>query len=193
MEVKLIQLPNMPAEACEDAARMCYDSADKKKDGSAKKLLNAIVSKGHNSVLEFADATFEITGVSRALLAQFTRHRHLSFNVRSQRYVKEDVAKYVTPPNMSHDAIGVFEDAMSNAWDSYRELLSHGVKAEDARFVLPNACQTQLHVKGSLRAWKEWLPVRLDRAAQWEIRAMANKIEGLLMEAVPEVFFKTEK
>jgi len=188
MNVELIYLSENAALQCESAARMCYDSASKTCDGSAKKLLGAVVNKGHLSVLEFAYATFKVEGVSRALLAQITRHRHLSFNVRSQRYVKESDPNYVIPPNMDDISSEIYRYAMVSAWDAYSDLLKLGVKPEDARFVLPNSCCTQFHVSGNLRAWKEWLPIRTDRAAQWEIRELALTIESLLKKAVPEVF-----
>jgi len=188
MNVELIYLSENAALQCESAARMCYDSASKTCEGSAKKLLGAVVNKGHLSVLEFGYATFKVEGVSRALLAQITRHRHLSFNVRSQRYVREDTPQYVVPPALKGRALRDYCEHMEKTWEVYSSLLAAGVRPEDARFVLPNACYTQFHVSGNLRAWKEWLPIRTDRAAQWEIRELAVTIESLLKKEVPEVF-----
>ena len=93
MKVKLLKFTNDPEKACAIAARLCYSAAgieeiaEKFTKEKIKELLDKIVSSGHLSVLEHASFTFGIEGVSRALLAQLTRHRIASFSVQSQRYV----------------------------------------------------------------------------------------------------------
>ena len=83
----------------------------------------------------------------------------------------------------------MFEKAMQNAWDAYSLLLSYGLKPEDARFVLPNACTTSIVVSGNFREWHNFLSLRLSPRAQWEIRKAANIVYEKLMEIAPSVFF----
>ena len=94
MEVKLTRVTQNPVDAIEEAACNCYDS-----EPTGGKIMKSCYNSGHHSVLEFAHFTFHITGVSRALLAQLTRHRHCGFAVRSQRYCNEDGFKfaYISP------------------------------------------------------------------------------------------------
>ena len=77
---------------------------------------------------------------------------------------------------------------MENAWDAYSKLLSCGLKPEDARFVLPNACTTTITVSGNFREWRNFLQLRLSPRAQWEIRKLANIVLKNLVEIAPSVF-----
>lgn len=138
-----------------------------------------------HSVHEFADVTFKIEGISRACLAQLTRHRIATYCVESQRYNKYDLTSddwYVIPPVIENDAprLAAFQDAMSSAAGVYREMLDDGVKAEDARFVLPEATKTNLHMKINARSLWNFLNQRRAPHAQWEIHELADKmIEAL--------------
>lgn len=82
----------------------------------------------------------------------------------------------------------MFNKAMQNAWDAYSLLLSYGLKPEDARFVLPNACTTEIVVSGDFREWRNFLKLRLGPRAQWEIRKAANLILEKLYEIAPSCF-----
>jgi len=181
MKVKLLSITEDAIDKIEFAARKCYDSQDKKKPGSAKKLVRGCIARGHYSITEHASASFEVKGVSRALLAQLTRHRLLSFSVRSQRYVKETEPNFVIPEGYNDKINGIFIDCMSDAWDNYNTLLDIGMHKEDARGVLPNACVTELVVTGNFRVWYEMLQLRLDRTAQKEISGLANIIADILI------------
>jgi len=194
MTVKLLWVSPEPAKAIEYAARLCYDSHDKTKEGSASKLIKACLNKGHYSITEHASASFEVSEVSRALLAQLSRHRFLSLCVRSQRYCKEDSFGAVRPSfickdkHMEQEQEQLFEMALEQAQEIYTSLLNHGMKAEDARGVLPNACHTRFVVTANFRAFYEFLGKRTDRAAQWEIRNMANEMLVELYNVCPDVF-----
>ena len=187
MEVKLLWTSPEPSKAIEYAARLCYDSHDKIKEGSAAKLVRACINKGHYSITEHSAASFHVSGVSRSLLAQITRHRQLSFCVRSQRYCKEDGSTFV-PAKFDDEQMVEFEAAMDNAQQHYDTLISMGAKAEDARAVLPNACATEFVVTANFRAWYEFLQKRQDRAAQKEIRDLADMIHSKLVKISPDVF-----
>ena len=82
----------------------------------------------------------------------------------------------------------VFDAAMKRAWGAYDTLLKLGLKPEDARFVLPNACTTTITVSGNFREWRNFLTLRLSPRAQWEIRKLANLILDQLIQIAPAVF-----
>lgn len=172
---------------------------------------------GHESPIEHASFTFGIEGVSRSLLAQITRHRIASYSVQSQRYVHEDGFDYVLPPQIAEDgeAKAVFLEAMASAEESYQKiteilkaknkarLLAQGkdekaaarqaekTAIEDARFVLPNACDTKMIVTMNARSLQNFFRHRCCNRAQWEIRELAEEILSLCREAAPHLFAKS--
>jgi len=81
-----------------------------------------------------------------------------------------------------------FMKAMNDAWHAYKILLECGLKPEDARFVLPNACTTEIIVSGNFREYRNFLKLRLSPRAQWEIRKAANIILDKLYEIAPSCF-----
>lgn len=180
MEVKLTRVTYNPVDAIEEAASNCYNS-EPSKDG---RIMKACYKSGHQSVLEFAQFTFHITGVSRALLAQLTRHRISGFAVRSQRYTNEDGFDFVVPPTISKNKEALLEyyDIMKHTRQSYKKLQDLGVPNEDARMVLPNACETVLEYTANTRSLINFFNERLCTRAQWEIRELAKKIKQVVEE-----------
>lgn len=172
MNVKLTNYTKNPVSAIEEAASNCYDS----KPSSDGKIMRNCFLSGHHSVLEFADFTYHIEGVSRALLAQITRHRLASFAVRSQRYCSEDGFEYITPPTIrsNKDAMAEYQQFIEICRSTYYYLQSLGIPNEDARFVLPNSCETVIEVKMNGRELMHFFNERLCSRAQWEIRQLAN-------------------
>lgn len=169
IEVKLTRVTQNPVDAIEEAACNCYDS-----EPTGGKIMKSCYNSGHHSVLEFANFTFHITGVSRALLAQLTRHRHCGFAVRSQRYCNEDGFKFVIPPSINYDKdrLYAFNQAMLHCLSAYEALQELGVPNEDARYVLPNACETTLEFTCNGRELIHICNERLCTRAQWEIRQL---------------------
>lgn len=180
MKVTLTRVTENPVLAVEEAASNCYDS-EPTQDG---RIMQSCYSSGHASVLEFCDFTFHIEGVSRALLAQITRHRVASFSVRSQRYCREDGFGYITPKSISKnkEALDEYEHFMDRCKLTYAELIRLGVPAEDARFVLPNACETVLECKMNGRELIHFMNERLCTRAQWEIRDLAKAMKKAVAE-----------
>ena len=174
----------------EYAGRVCYNSIDKIKEGSAGPFIKGLLNRSHDGPLEHATATFTVEGVSRALSHQLVRHRIASYCQESQRYVKVNEPEYVTPPKIEDKilALSIFEKQMESAWATYNNLLQLGIPAEDARFVLPNACHTKIVITMNFRSWRHFLELRLDKHAQWEIRAMAVEIHRILMSHAPSCF-----
>lgn len=180
MKVTLTRVTENPVQAVEEAASNCYNS-EPSADG---KIMNSCYRSGHHSVLEFADFTFHVEGVSRALLAQITRHRIASYAVRSQRYCAENGFKYVTPPSIKNnlEALFCYTDIMENINHSYEKLQNLGIENEDARFVLPNACNTVYEVKMNGRELINFMNLRLCTRAQWEIRNLAQQMKKCVSE-----------
>ena len=180
MKVTLTRVTENPVQAVEEAASNCYDS-EPSIDG---KIMNSCYRSGHWAVLEFADFTFHVSGVSRTLLAQMTRHRIASYAVRSQRYCAENGFQYVTPPAIQNntEALFCYTDIMKAIDDTYEHLQDLGIENEDARFVLPNACDTVYEVKMNGRELINFMNLRLCTRAQWEIRQLAQQMKKCVSE-----------
>lgn len=159
-------------------------------ESSAEKFVEMIVRAGHLSVLEHASATFRIIGGSRAFTHQLVRHRMASFTQQSQRYVGEENFRTVEPPAIrdNEDAHRLFGECMQTTRDTYHRLQSMGIRNEDARFVLPNAIESEIVITADLREWRHILLLRGVPKAQWEIRQIAVEILRVLKEHIPSVF-----
>ena len=196
MTVELISHTAAPESLVASAARLCYSDCGTAeiRDGFADRekaaaFVDMLLSMGHESPLEHITFTFTASGVSRALLAQLTRHRMASYSVQSQRYVKLSDFPVVTPPSVAEnpEATALFAQAMEEAKQAYAKL-SALVPAEDARFVLPNACGTQLIFTMNARSLLNFFRHRCCNRAQWEIRELAERMLELVTPAAPSVF-----
>ena len=185
LKVELTRITKDPILAIEEAASNCYNS-EATGDG---KIMKHCIKSGHTSVTEFCDFTFHIEGISRALSHQLVRHRLASYAQRSQRYCNEDGFGYVTPKTIKPDepASVIYKNAMEYLANTYKLLQELGIPNEDARMVLPNACETQIEVKMNLRALMNFMNERLCACAQWEIRELARLMRKAIIEQVPEL------
>lgn len=171
-----------PLSIAELAASVCYDSEPTENYRIAK----GCKATNHVSVLEHISFTFCVTDVSRALLAQLSRHRHISLSVMSQRYVAMDNFDYVNP--FSDEDADVFKDMMGSiAADYYILKKYHNAANEDARAVLPNACCTKFYVTINARSLIEMSHLRLCTRAQAEIRSMFMAIKEQVATVCPEL------
>ena len=203
LKVILLRATPDPDEIVALGARLCYAQADveslhervEAKDQQA--FVERVMERGHLSVTEHASFTFAVEGVSRALLAQLTRHRIASFSVQSQRYVSmADGFDYVVPPSISAlgaDAEAEFVRQMEqmHAWYcQWQEKLGGAGESanQDARFVLPNAAATRLLVTMNARELLHFFELRCCNRAQWEIREMAWQMLACCREAAPALF-----
>jgi len=146
-------------------------------------------SMGHLSPFEHVSFQFSIDGVSRALSHQLVRHRIASYSQRSQRYVKEEGFEFVTPPSIRRnpEALERFEKVMDSLQEEYQALLGM-VPAEDARYILPNACTTSLMATFNVRSLLNFFEHRTCTRAQWEIRVLAERMLELVREVAPNIF-----
>ncbi len=194
LKVELLAITPEADRIIETAGRTAYQSAEKVTPGSAGRFIAMIIKRGHESVLEHAWATLRISGVSRALTHQLVRHRLASFTQKSQRYVSEDEFPFVTPESVaaSPEAAGLYAEFMDRARRTYGELRRLGVRNEDARFVLPNAVETEIVVTANFREWRHIIGLRGHPASQWEIRRLAINILELLKSQAPAAFADME-
>lgn len=195
MKVELIAHTPDADSLCAAAARSCYSNASmgdllsSMNEQALAKVLQDTVGMGHHSVLEHAVYTFNVEGVSRTLTHQLVRHRIASFSQQSQRYVSMAQASYVTPPKVDSngDASQRFHSLMNEIWAAYDELATM-VPKEDARYVLPNACTTNITITMNARELLHFLSLRCCNRAQWEIREMADEMLRHLRKASPVIF-----
>lgn len=184
------------------AARTCYSAAPPQLLWAQEvpreemlRLANHVIRAGHLSVTEHCTMTFAVAGVSRALLAQYTRHRiGVSISVQSQRHVRasgsqEDLLfPHVVPPDIEAkaEAREIFYEQLAAARDAYERLLALGIKKEDARFVLPGGAATNFVTTLNLRSLMDVYQKRvLAPGAQWEIKALLNRFAALIVEREP--------
>lgn len=183
--VELLAYTPDPVLVAQTAAGMCRAT------GPTKRGLEIAIESGHESVLEHVSFTFRIRDVSRAFLAQITRHRLASFSVESQRYCKyTDVVRMIMPPSMEANAEAqeIYRQTILDAANAYRSLLDLGIVAEDARLVLPEATVTNMVVTMNARELRHFFSLRCCNRAQWEIRAVADEMLALCKQTAPELF-----
>ena len=184
VNVQLISYTPNPVDVIEEAASTCYDSSP-----TGGRIMNHCYKSGHHSVLEFADFTFKISGVSRALTHQLVRHRLASYAQRSQRYCKETGFEFVVPPSIAKnpEASVIYQKTMGNITEAYAKLIELQIPGEDARMVLPNACCSEICVKMNLRTLINFCNERLCTCAQWEIRNMAKQMVTEVLKVAPDL------
>lgn len=202
------------------AAKLCYSSAEISDlwDGltpeKTERFLNMLGDLGHASPFEHVSITFGIEGVSRAVLAQITRHRIASFSVQSQRYVNKEQFTYIIPPAIEEceEAKAEFLKAMEEDRQHYirlaeiltekhvKRLVAEGMDEkqaqkvaskqafEDARGVLPNACDTKIIMTMNVRSLYNFFSLRCCNRAQWEIRQLATEMLRLARNTYPLLF-----
>jgi thymidylate synthase (FAD) len=231
MEVELLEATEDPERVICSAARNDYmgefvgdqsfeetmstiegDDTEEKK----RTLIAHLLDHGHFGPFEHPQATFAVKGISRSCMAQITRHRHVSFDVQSMRYVAfddvdpaevEEGAMVVTPPSASDpDWVGrnqqagtvdeetvekreqLFRRSVRRSVEDYQELLDLGMPPEDARFVLPIGTEVNMVMSMNARMLMHVADMRAAADAQWEIREMTERVLDLADEWCPITF-----
>jgi len=172
--VELITMTENPVELIAKACKITHTQPREMPD---EYYLWLLFELGHHSVFEHVNLTFRIE-CSRACAQQLTRHRLSSFCMKSQRNINELSFEYFLPPSVaeSQDRIDDYKAAMARIQSAYRELMGLGVSREDARYILPNACQTEIYMTVNLRELMHMCSVRLCSRAQEEIRTLFEEI-----------------
>ena len=151
-------------------ASICYDSSS-----DPEKIALQCLRSGHFSGMRIVPLQFYIGDVSRAFSHQFVRHHvGIEINQRSQRYVIEDIPKYILPDSLVDDVL--FAAHMQEVWRLYGRMIKKGIPAEDARMILPNACATEFNVSMSIQALINLCHERLCTRAQKEFRSVVVKM-----------------
>lgn len=209
MKVKLIaHTPNPDVVACVGATTCVSEEIPylAEVESNDLKPLKGAMSSGHESVCEHAVFTFAIEGISRACSHQLVRHRMASYSQQSQRYVKMDGFEYVMPESFTTTvtddywntesgdnstlASEEFETLMEVIGELYERMIRAGISEEDARYILPNACCTNIVVTMNGRELRHFFKLRCCTRAQWEIRELADKMLELVKDVAPVIFEK---
>lgn len=184
MRVILLNHTMDAANLCGQASAVCTAS------GNPARSLRAALASGHESVLEHVSFTFRVEGLSRAALAQLTRHRLASFDVESQRYVRMENVKMVMPETIAHSEFLEEADAvLRGSMDLYHRMVAAGISAEDARYVTAQAVETNLILTMNARELRHFFRLRCCNRAQWEIRGVADAMLAICKKVVPELFY----
>ena len=201
MALKVVLLAHSPdpERAVATAARNCYSPRDVASiddnwtEPEIKKMVARVRDAGHLSTFEHTMFTFGVSGVSRALTHQLVRHRHMSFEQKSQRYITmKGQFEYITPPSIAArpEIKAKYDALMTQIAGFYSDAIAAGTPAEDARFALPNAAETQIVVTANARALLDFFTLRTCNNAQWEIRELAFAMMRLAKKAAPDLFVR---
>ncbi|MFN8581725.1 MAG: FAD-dependent thymidylate synthase [Gemmatimonadaceae bacterium] len=190
----------------EFAGRLCYMSQRNPANRSTQEYLENIMKQAHGSVLEHANYSLLLEGVSRSLTHELVRHRAgFAFSQLSQRYVDESEANFVVPPAIIGDTEleSMWRDQVESAQKSYVALVEklmeryswvpdrvhrRKMAREAARGVLPNSTETKIVVTANVRAWRSTLELRAGEGAEMEIRRLAVAIIRTMQREVPHLF-----
>jgi thymidylate synthase (FAD) len=190
----------------EFAGRLCYMSQHNPAKRETRDYLENIKKQGHGSVLEHANYTILLEGVSRSLTHELVRHRAgFAYSQLSQRYVDESQASFVIPPAIVGDealettwrtqiegAQAIYVGLVSQLMERYGwvadKVHRRKMAREAARAVLPNATETKIVVTANARAWRTMLELRSSEGAELEIRRMAIAVLRLLQREGPGFF-----
>ena len=175
MKVTIKDYTLRPIDQIAEHAGISYGRTD-----ASEKRVRHCWKRGHLSVFEAAYVRFIVDGISRACSHQLVRHRLFSICQESQRYttIKDD-DWYVMPESLARvdEDCGNFELLFMLCSNAYHDALKAGVKSEDARYLLPEATKTKLSIATNARELFHFFDLRCDKAAQWEIRDLANEIK----------------
>jgi len=194
MHVRVLTHTPEPLRILHTAARTCYSAepptelwAETNSPESQRRLIRHIVASGHHSILEHVSFTFALEGLSRSASHQLVRHRLAAYSQQSQRYVKGPF-DYVTPASWERaggELAQHYHQAMAGLDQLYQQALEAGIPAEDARFILPNACTTNLTMTMNMRELIHVVGLRTCVRAQWEIRQLFGQVAQAVEEIDP--------
>jgi thymidylate synthase (FAD) len=179
-----------PEALIEHAGRICYRSQAQGTPESTARFIRKRVQEGHESIIEHASASFEISGISRACSHQIVRHRIASYSQESQRYVDMSDPEWVVPADVAADpqALATWNESLAQTQEAYRRLRERGIKKEDARFLLPNAAATRLIMTANFRELLHMFRIRISPHAQWEICQVCVRMLEAVHAHAPNTF-----
>lgn len=156
-------------EKIKQVARTCYKSEGRIKEGSAEKMVKALVNSGHEAMLEHASVTVKFV-VDRGISHEIVRHRMASFAQESTRYCnysKDDFGSEITfiiPDYLEYKSEGwnIWKESMKQSEDAYFKMLDFGLSPQQARAVLPNSTKTEIVMTANLREWRHFFKLRAE-------------------------------
>lgn len=167
--------------------RVCYQSESNIKEGSAKKFVQSLINRGHESVLEHISITMRII-TDRGVSHELVRHRIASFSQESTRYVDyKSEMEFIKPIGLTDQQYWDWRNTCERAELSYKWLRNDGATPEIARSVLPNSLKTELIMTANLREWRHILKLRSHKSAHPQIRDLADMILFILKATIPTV------
>jgi thymidylate synthase (FAD) len=190
MKVELWAITPGAERLIERAGRVCWKTELSPTEDGKAAFIEALIRRGHLSVIEHPSATFFVSDISRACSHQLVRHRLASYSQESQRYVDTSRFVPVIPETVADnpEAHAIFASTEIACKVGYRALRELGIPKQDARFLLPNATPTSIVATMNFRQWRHFFNMRCDKHAQWEIRAVANEVLRQLYKVAPSVF-----
>lgn len=193
MKVVLMACTPFPEKLCAQAMRGCQSTkaAFEIESVDTEHMMKLAVTTDDASVLEHAVFTFSVEGISRACSHQLVRHRIASYSQQSQRHVDPTKQEdwYITPRSIEGSVFAEeYDQLMERVEIFYRKLSHTAIKEEDIRFILPNACKTNIVITMNCRELRHFFKLRLAKKAQWEIRAMATEMWRQVVEIAPIIF-----
>lgn len=190
MKVEVIAYTPDAERLIERAMRICH-GGDLNADNTINKtFIQNVIKLGHESVIEHASVTFKISGVSRSLTHQLVRHRLASYTQESQRYVKKTDFTFVIPESIEDkpELCEKYVDLMFEIDKLYQLFVDAGIKREDARYMLPNACTTSIWVTMNFRELRNFFKLRCENTAQKEIRDLSKSMLKMCYDRFPIIF-----
>lgn len=191
--VKLLHVT--PLDILVGAIRQCYESQDKSDSSyyalnymlgeKDKGLIKSIIKNGHTSTLEHINFNFQIKGISRLNLQELARHRMASLSVKSTRYTLVELKNEkqfvdLNSPNVEKyinlTGIEAIDNASLHALESLRQLVESGLKNDEVKYALPECYRLDLFWSINARSLRNFLSLRTNPRAHFEIRELANKI-----------------
>ena len=183
MTVMLMRYTEDPDLLCGQMAALCTGFT-----GDPLKAGKGAMKRGHESVAEHTTFTFLIDEVSKALLAQITRHRMASFSVQSQRYCGVE-PEWIVPPKFKELGLEQeYIDDCNRAYDKYCSYIERGAEEEDARYVIPQGVTCRMGMTMNARELRHFFSLRCCERAQWEIRQLADEMLRLCKGVAPMLF-----
>lgn len=194
--VQIVAYSPNPERLVAAAARSCWSNRPFQeiytslRERDIDKLLKKVILRGHHSVLEHADFTFALSGISRVLTHQLVRHRIASYSQLSQQRVDQSEVQYIIPPAIRRDPelTRRYQSWVNEARSFYALLVEQGVPQGSARYVLPSACETRVVVSMNARSLFNLIAQRDCASEEWEFRTLAHRMHAELLKVAPRIF-----
>lgn len=186
--MQIMLMHHTPLEVCAHAIRTCWQSFDKSDEGGEKDkaLIDRVGNKfKHASTLEHLVYTFYIEGISRALLQELARHRMASLSVKSTRYTLKELKECEPFGKQDYKGASKFivltnneavDTASIKALNALQAILKSGTSNDIAKYCLPESYKTELTWTINARSLQNFLSLRSNKAALWEIQDLAHAI-----------------